>query len=101
MIAPTVGFARWREAFLNVVQETETAAPLKTASLAEDLKAWTACLTSAVVASCKQLGWPAAAKGHRLAELPQAGQEYLSIDVMAFPGAADAGRCWRSSPCRS
>jgi hypothetical protein len=84
----------WRAAFLNVVQEPLTAAPLKAASLAEDLKDWTACLTSAVVASCSQLGWPAAAKGHRLAELPQAGQEYLNIDVMAFPSATDSGR-WR------
>ncbi len=87
-------FQLWSDAFLKVVQEPETAAPLKAASLAEDLKAWTACLTSAVVASCGQLGWPAAAKGHKLAELPQAGQEYLSIDVMAFPVASDCGR-WR------
>jgi hypothetical protein len=87
-------FESWRVAFLSVIQEPPTAAPLKAASLAEDLKAWTAYLTSAVVASCGQLGWPAAGKGHRLAELPQAGQEYLSIDVMAFPGATD-GRRWQ------
>lgn len=87
-------FEPWRESFLNVVQEPLNAAPLKAASLAEDLKSWTACLTSTVVASCGQLGWPAAAKGHKLAELPQAGQEYLSIDVMAFPGANVEGR-WR------
>jgi hypothetical protein len=87
-------FEPWREAFLNVVQESEVAAPLKAASLAEDLKTWTACLTSAVVASCRQLGWIAAAKGHRLDELPQAGQEYLSIDVMAFPASSVYGR-WR------
>lgn len=92
---PVAGhFQPWRESFLNVVQEPLNAAPLKAASLAEDLKSWTACLTSTVVASCGQLGWPAAAKGHRLAELPQAGQEYLSIDVIAFPGATD-GRRWR------
>ena len=87
-------FQRWRDAFLEVVQEPTTAAPLKEASLAEDLKAWTASLTSAVVASCRSLGWPAAAKGHRLTELPQAGQEYLSIDVMAFPVANPDVR-WR------
>ena len=61
-------FQSWREAFLNVVQEPQAAAPLKAASLAEELKTWTACLTSAVVASCRQLGWIAAAKGHRLDE---------------------------------
>jgi len=87
-------FEGWRVSFLNVVQEPLNAAPLKAASLAEDLKSWTACLTSTVVASCGRLGWPAAARGHRLAELPQAGQEYLSIDVMAFPGATDGAR-WR------
>lgn len=87
-------FEPWREAFLEVVQESLTAAPLKAASLAEDLRAWTACLTSAVVASCGQLGWPAAAKGHRLEELPQAGQEYLSLDVMALSPDVTPGR-WR------
>ncbi len=93
-IVPITGhFSVWRDAFLNVVQEPETAAPLKAASLAEDLKSWTACLTAAVVTSCRQLGWLAAAKGHRLDELPQAGQEYLSIDVMAFPTRNVVGPC--------
>ena len=90
----TSHFVPWRVAFLNVVQEPEVAAPLKTASLAEDLKTWTACLTAAVVASCRNLGWLAAAKGHRLDELPQPGQEYLNMDVMAFSGSPAAGR-WR------
>ena len=87
-------FEPWRDAFLNVVQEPLNAAPLKAAALAEDLKSWTACLTSTVVASCGHMGWPAAAKGHRLAELPQAGQEYLTIDVMAFADATEGSR-WR------
>lgn len=78
-------FELWRDKFLEVVQEPENAAPLKAASIAEELRQWTACLTTTVVKSCAALGWPAAAKGHRLAELPQAGQEYLSLDVMAFP----------------
>jgi hypothetical protein len=93
-MSTTGRFKPWREAFLNVVQEPEVAAPLKTASLAEDLKTWTACLTAAVVSSCHQLGWLAAAKGHRLDELPQPGQEYLNMDVMAFSGSPTAGR-WR------
>lgn len=87
-------FETWREAFMAVVQEPETAAPLKAASLGEDLRSWTACLTAATVSSCKSVGWIAAAKGHRLDELPQAGQEYLSIDVMAFASAPSSGR-WR------
>jgi hypothetical protein len=84
-------FQLWREAFLDVVQQPLTATPLKKASLVGDLKAWTASLTSTVVAFCGQLGWPAAAKLHPLAELPQSAQEYLSIDLMAFPGT-NAGR---------
>lgn len=79
---------------MAVVQDAETAAPLKAASLAEDLKSWTACLTATTVAACRRVGWLAAAKGHRLDELPQAGQEYLSIDVMGFGQTAVGGR-WR------
>ena len=78
-------FEQWRDRFQDVVREPENAAPLKAASKAEDLKAWTASLTTTVVKSCAALGWPAAAKGHRLEHLPQVGQEYLSLDVMAFP----------------
>src|ERR1700693_3680950 len=87
-------FTQWRNAFLDVVQEPVTAAPLKAASLAEDLKTWTSCVTSAVVSSCARLAWSAAAKGHRLAELPQAGQEYLGIDVIAFPASVDGEPKW-------
>lgn len=87
-------FEPWRSMFLNVVQEPEVAVPLKRASLTEDLRSWTGCLTSAIVASCGRCGWLAAAKGHRLNELPQPGQEYLNIDVMAFPAASGPGR-WR------
>lgn len=59
--------------------------PLREAATAENLGEWTRLLTGVVVTSCTELGWPAAAKAHKLALLPQAGQEYLGIDVMAFP----------------
>jgi hypothetical protein len=87
-------FGTWRDSFLQVVQEPETAAPLKAASLAEDLRAWTACLTGAVVESCRAIGWSATGKGHRCDELPQPQQEYLGIDVMAFSLPSGSGR-WR------
>jgi hypothetical protein len=93
-MSETSPFDLWRSAFLNVVQEQDSAAPLKTASLTEDLKIWTSSFTSAIVASCGELGWLAAAKGHRLDENPQAGQEYLSFDVMAFASSPATGR-WR------
>src|SRR5437870_1439018 len=83
-------FRPWHAAFMQVVQYAATAAPLKEAALAERLRDWTTCLTAAVVRSCDALGWQAAGKGHPLALLPQAGQEYLGIDVMAFAGTASA-----------
>jgi len=59
------------------------------------LRDWTRLLTGAVVSSCEHLGWPAAAKGHKLTLLPQARQEYLGIDVMAFPpGTGESGPAW-------
>jgi hypothetical protein len=73
---------------LQDVQEPSTAAPLKEAALAGQLADWTACLTAAVVRSCEALGWRAAGKGHPLDLLPQPGQEYLGIDVMAFAGSS-------------
>ena len=81
-------FQQWQAAFLQHVQDSSTATPLKEAAIAGRLADWTGYLTTAVVRSCKALGWQAAGKGHPLALLPQAGQEYLGIDVMAFAGAA-------------
>src|SRR5262249_29742592 len=83
-----MAFESWRGVFLETVQEPNTAAPLKEASLASDLKAWTGCLTASVVRSCETLGLRAAGRGHPLNLLPQVGQEYLGIDVMAFPAVA-------------
>jgi len=69
---------------LHVLQQPDIAAPLKEASLTARLKDWTRLLTSAVEQSCRALGWRVAAKGFPLDLLPQAGQEYLGMDVMAF-----------------
>jgi hypothetical protein len=81
-------FQQWQAAFLQHLQDTSIATPLKEAAVAGQLAEWTTCLTAAVVRSCDALGWRAAGKGHPLALLPQAGQEYLGIDVMAFAGPA-------------
>lgn len=75
---------RWRTAFINALQPPEFAEPLKAAALDGRLGVWTRCLTAVVARSCDALGWRAAAKGFRFDLLPQAGQEYLGIDVMAF-----------------
>jgi len=86
-------FEKWQSAFLEIIQEPATAAPLKDASLRADRKAWTSLLTTAVVRSCEAIGLRAAGKGHRLDLLPQPQQEYLAIDVMAFPGTEPRVEC--------
>lgn len=87
----TASAERWRGAFTTVLSRRDVAEPLKEAALAQRLKTWTTLLTGAVVESCRSVGWVAAAKGFELGCLPQAGQEYLGLDVMAFQsiGAAD------------
>ncbi|MBI1914949.1 MAG: hypothetical protein HYS12_09470 [Planctomycetes bacterium] len=87
--------SRWRDTFTAVLQTDDVATPLKQAALAERLTDWTKHLTSAVVQSCEALGWSAAAKGFTLDLLPQVGQEYLGIDVMAFEIPLRCGvPCW-------
>ncbi|MHC4336279.1 MAG: hypothetical protein ACYSUV_21400, partial [Planctomycetota bacterium] len=85
---------RWREAFLEQVQQPTTAEDLKRAALAEDLSSWTSSLTTAVVRSCEPLGWDAAAKWNPSGRLPEKRKEYLGIDVTALPLAEDSGARW-------
>jgi hypothetical protein len=85
-------FKDWKTAFGECVERPAVAESLKAAALRPDLRAWTRDLTTAVVQSCTALGWRAAGRGNRLDLLPQPGQEYLGIDVMAFPGRPEAGR---------
>ena len=87
--------AAWLSAFMDALQPREVAEPLREAASTGSLGEWTRLLTEAVVASCGRLGWPAAAKGHRLKLLPKPGQEYLGIDVMAFPPeGGESGPVW-------
>lgn len=84
----------WRDSFDNCVQQPEAAERLKTASLQSDLKTWTSESTAAVVRSCEAIGWVAAAKGSRCRRLPKVGQEFLGMDVMAFPSDAVSSPRW-------
>jgi hypothetical protein len=77
---------QWHPAFLERIREPGMAETLKQAALAEILSTWTSSLTTAVVQSCEALGWAASARWHPCRRLPQAGKEYLSIDVTALPG---------------
>ncbi len=80
----------WQDSFMQVVQDSTTATLLKQASLDGNLSDWTTHSTTAVVESCRAIGWQSAALGHRLDVLPQSGQEYLAIDVMAFANVDEA-----------
>lgn len=85
----------WINTFMQQLQLRDVAEPLREAAVLGNLSEWTRLLTDAVVASCRQLGWPAAGKGHRLKLLPQHQQEYLGVDVMAFPsGTGDGPPAW-------
>ncbi|HEV3025141.1 MAG TPA: hypothetical protein VGX76_21870, partial [Pirellulales bacterium] len=84
----------WRDAFMENLARPPASGELKGASLLADLRVWTTSLTAVVVSACTSIGWAAAGKGHRLDRLPKAGQEYLGIDVMAFPAESATNCRW-------
>jgi hypothetical protein len=90
---PVIGAREWYKAFWLEVRHARWAEPLRDAALQQRLKNWTRHLTGAVVATCQSLGWTAVARGHLAEVLPVAKQEYLAIDVMAFPVSQSQG--WR------
>jgi len=90
---PVIGAREWYKAFWLEVRHARWAEPLRDAALQQRLKNWTRHLTGAVVATCHALGWTAVARGHLAEVLPVAKQEYLAIDVMAFPPSKSQG--WR------
>ena len=75
----------WYQAFRREIRQARWADPLRDAALKGQLGAWTKHLTGAVVATCESLGWAAVAQGHRAEVLPISREEYLAMDVMAFP----------------
>lgn len=84
----------WFDLFLQQVQDSRLAAPLKESSLSENLSEWTRLTTEAVVRSCESLRWETAARGHRLRRLPESASEYLALDAMAFPNCDDSDARW-------
>lgn len=87
--------AAWCDALLEGLRQPERRDPLRDAAAAADLKSWTQHMTGAVAQASESMGWVFAAKWHKLDLLPQAGQEYLSLDGMAFdPRAAPADARW-------
>ena len=75
---------QFRGAFFQQAQEEGTCGPLKDASQAERLGAWTKALTICVVAACRRIGLRASARAHECELLPVRRSEYLALDVMAF-----------------
>jgi hypothetical protein len=82
----------WREAFFSQVQDHDLSLRLRESAVAERLGDWTTALTSAVVLTCRSLGWQASAKANKLELLPIHRSEYLGLDVVAF---RDAVKRWR------
>ena len=88
-----VGAGDWaRSLYATLDGERGVAAELRQASIAGDLAGWTQALTGLVAQSLRGLGLEVAAKGHRCTALAVAREEYLALDVTAFP---DAGGAWR------
>lgn len=88
-----IGPVEWYQAFRREVRNPRWAEPLRESALKNHLGAWTEHLTGAVVTTCHNLGWAAVARGHLAKVLPVPKQEYLAVDVMAFPGSDRPG--WR------
>jgi hypothetical protein len=84
--------AHWYQAFRREVRSARWADPLREAALAGRLGEWTRHLTGAVVAACEAMGWRAVGRGHLAEVLPVVKQEYLALDIMAFP--ADGSGPW-------
>ncbi len=83
---------KWKSAFFNIVEQPDIANILKESSLQEKLTDWTKTLTAVCVKTCEKLEWSASAKGHQYELLPVKRNEYLALDVMAFP---DSYKKWR------
>lgn len=87
--------SRWCAALLDALRPPERVAALRQAAAEADLKTWTEQMTAASADASRAIGWVFAAKGHKLDLLPQVGQEYLSLDGMAFDAsAAPTGARW-------
>jgi hypothetical protein len=82
---------RWRHRLFRILELDDSGKPLKEAAIAEKLGVWTTNLTGCVVAACGVMGWRAAARGHLGDVLPEARNEYLALDVIAF---SDSDASW-------
>ena len=77
--------SRWQDAYYTVIRQDARSPILKQASIDGDLETWTKELTTIVIKTCTEVGWQCAAKNNKGIVLPIQRNEYLSLDVMAFP----------------
>ncbi len=84
--------ASWYEVFRTTLRRPTWASQLASAADGARLRLWTELLTAVVVEACRGLGLRCAAKGIGDRPLPIPREEYLGVDVLAFP----AGEGWRS-----
>jgi hypothetical protein len=82
-------FDEWRDTFGKYVGAPQRSDLLKKASVEADLRTWTNELTTVVVKSCEAMQWVASSRWSPTRRLPQAGKEYLGLDVTAFPGGQE------------
>ena len=80
----------WYRAFQREVRSPRWADPLREAAMRRRLGEWTRHLTGAVIATCQAMGWTAVGRGHLAKVLPVVKQEYLALDVMAFPTSSES-----------
>lgn len=78
---------RWFGAFMETVKAHDSSGALRDAAQGGELGPWTTALTAAVVATFPAMGWQGAAKRHRSRLLPEAREEYLTLDAVAFEAA--------------
>jgi hypothetical protein len=83
----------WYSAFWREVRRNPWADGLREAALAKRLKRWTALLTEVAARTCQVLGVQVAARGQAPPALPVPRQEYLGVDLLAFPAAEQPS--WR------
>lgn len=82
----------WYRIFQRGVRQACWADPLREAAMKGRLGIWTQHLTGVVISVCQAMGWRAVGRGHLATILPIVKQEYLALDVMAFP--ADRQESW-------
>ncbi len=82
----------WYRTFQREVRSARWTDPLREAAMAGRLGEWTRHLTGAVIDACQNMGWRAVGRGHLAQVLSVVKQEYLALDIMAFP--ADCPEPW-------